>query len=48
MTDFINPKESKTSVSETIKDVTEGLGVDYVFECTGYHPCLMKPLKPQN
>ncbi|XP_015068376.1 alcohol dehydrogenase-like 1 isoform X1 [Solanum pennellii] len=35
MTDFINPKESKTSVSEMIKDVTEGLGVDYVFECTG-------------
>ncbi|KAG5614617.1 hypothetical protein H5410_014441 [Solanum commersonii] len=35
MTDFINPKESRTSISETIKDVIEGLGVDYVFECTG-------------
>lgn len=35
MTDFINPKESRTSVWEMIKDVTEGLGVDYVFECTG-------------
>uniref|UniRef100_M1B714 Alcohol dehydrogenase n=1 Tax=Solanum tuberosum TaxID=4113 RepID=M1B714_SOLTU len=35
MTDFINPKESRTSVSEMIKDVTEGIGVDYVFECTG-------------
>ncbi|XP_015162335.1 alcohol dehydrogenase-like 1 [Solanum tuberosum] len=35
MTDFINPKEFRTSVSETIKDVTEGLGVNYVFECTG-------------
>ncbi|XP_059307620.1 8-hydroxygeraniol oxidoreductase-like [Lycium ferocissimum] len=35
MTDFINPKDCKTSISDMIKDVTGGLGVDYVFECTG-------------
>lgn len=35
MTDFINPKDNKTSISEMIKGVTGGLGVDYVFECTG-------------
>ncbi|KAK4367102.1 hypothetical protein RND71_014982 [Anisodus tanguticus] len=37
MTDFINPnKDCKTSsISDMIKDVTGGLGVHYVFECTG-------------
>ncbi|XP_059283910.1 8-hydroxygeraniol oxidoreductase-like isoform X1 [Lycium ferocissimum] len=35
MTDFINPKDCKKSISDMIKDVTEGLGADYVFECTG-------------
>lgn len=35
MTDFINPKDNNTSISQMIKDITEGLGVDYVFECTG-------------
>ncbi|XP_055828047.1 8-hydroxygeraniol oxidoreductase-like isoform X1 [Solanum dulcamara] len=35
MTDFINPKDNGTSISEMIKGVTGGLGVDYVFECTG-------------
>ncbi|KAL2544850.1 Alcohol dehydrogenase-like 3 [Forsythia ovata] len=35
MTEFINPKESDKPVSELIKDVTGGLGVDYYYECTG-------------
>lgn len=35
MTDFINPKDNGTSISEMIKGVTGGIGVDYVFECTG-------------
>ncbi|GAA0183195.1 dehydrogenase [Lithospermum erythrorhizon] len=35
LTDFINPKSSEKSVSQLIKDITGGLGVDYVFECTG-------------
>ncbi|XP_031102772.1 8-hydroxygeraniol oxidoreductase-like [Ipomoea triloba] len=35
MTDFINPKNSEKTVSELVKDVTEGLGADYGFECTG-------------
>nr|GMD46015.1 alcohol dehydrogenase-like 1 [Ipomoea batatas] len=35
MTDFINPKESEKTVSELVKDITEGLGADYGFECTG-------------
>ncbi|XP_019183780.1 PREDICTED: alcohol dehydrogenase-like 2 isoform X2 [Ipomoea nil] len=35
MTDFINPNKSEKTVSELIKDVTEGLGADYAFECTG-------------
>ncbi|XP_024021370.1 alcohol dehydrogenase-like 1 [Morus notabilis] len=36
MTDFINPvDESDKSVSQLIKDLTGGVGVDYCFECTG-------------
>nr|GMD44245.1 alcohol dehydrogenase class-3-like isoform X2 [Ipomoea batatas] len=35
MTDFINPKNSDKTISELVKDVTEGLGADYAFECTG-------------
>ncbi|XP_073129559.1 8-hydroxygeraniol oxidoreductase-like isoform X2 [Henckelia pumila] len=35
ITDFINPRSSGKSVSESIKDATGGLGVDYCFECTG-------------
>ncbi|XP_019183782.1 PREDICTED: alcohol dehydrogenase-like 1 [Ipomoea nil] len=35
MTDFINPKNSDKKISELVKDVTEGLGADYAFECTG-------------
>lgn len=35
ITDFINPKSSGKSVSDSIKDATGGLGADYCFECTG-------------
>lgn len=35
MTEFINPKDSDKSISELVKEVTDGLGVDYSFECTG-------------
>ncbi|XP_058085313.1 8-hydroxygeraniol oxidoreductase-like [Magnolia sinica] len=35
MTDFINPREIGTSVSQAIKEMTGGAGVDYSFECTG-------------
>ncbi|XP_062119618.1 CYP enzymes assisting alcohol dehydrogenase-like [Humulus lupulus] len=36
ITDFINPiLHSDKSVSELIKDLTGGIGVDYCFECTG-------------
>ncbi|KVI00538.1 Alcohol dehydrogenase, C-terminal [Cynara cardunculus var. scolymus] len=36
MTDFINPKDHPNqSVSNLVKDITDGLGVDYCFECTG-------------
>ncbi|EXB36446.1 hypothetical protein L484_010013 [Morus notabilis] len=36
MTDFINHvDESDKSVSQLIKDLTGGVGVDYCFECTG-------------
>lgn len=36
MTDFVNPLlHSDTSVSNLIKDLTAGMGVDYCFECTG-------------
>ncbi|XP_077234303.1 8-hydroxygeraniol oxidoreductase-like isoform X1 [Tasmannia lanceolata] len=35
MTDFINPREYDKPVSEVIKEMTGGHGVDYSFECTG-------------
>lgn len=43
MTDFINPddhhsvhnRDHNKSVSQLIKDSTDGMGVDYCFECTG-------------
>jgi S-(hydroxymethyl)glutathione dehydrogenase/alcohol dehydrogenase len=36
MTDFINPDEcSDKSISQMIKDLTDGMGVDYCFECVG-------------
>jgi S-(hydroxymethyl)glutathione dehydrogenase/alcohol dehydrogenase len=35
MTDFINPDECDKSISELIKGITGGMGVDYCIECTG-------------
>ncbi|KAJ4836689.1 hypothetical protein Tsubulata_049997 [Turnera subulata] len=35
MTDFINPDEFDESVSQLVKNLTAGDGVDYSFECTG-------------
>ncbi|GJV67642.1 alcohol dehydrogenase-like 1 protein [Tanacetum coccineum] len=36
MTHFINPKDHPNqSVSDMVRDITDGLGVDYCFECTG-------------
>ncbi|KAG5224299.1 alcohol dehydrogenase [Salix suchowensis] len=36
MTDFINPDEyPDKSISQVIKDLTGGMGVDYCFECVG-------------
>ena len=35
MTDFINPNEYDKFISELIKEITGGTGVDYCFECTG-------------
>ncbi|PHT35347.1 hypothetical protein CQW23_27147 [Capsicum baccatum] len=34
ITDFINTNNSEKSISELIKNATDGLGVDYFFECT--------------
>ncbi|KAF5818769.1 putative alcohol dehydrogenase [Helianthus annuus] len=34
MTDFINPRDVKTTVHEKIREMTEG-GVDFSFECCG-------------
>ncbi|CAA2985817.1 alcohol dehydrogenase-like 1 isoform X2 [Olea europaea subsp. europaea] len=32
--DFINPTNSDKSISDLVKEMTGGLGVDYCFECT--------------
>lgn len=40
MTDFINPADSDKSVSQLVKELTNGMGVDYSFECTGVPPLL--------
>ncbi|XP_062147406.1 8-hydroxygeraniol oxidoreductase-like [Alnus glutinosa] len=44
MTDFINPDESGKSISELVKEVTGGMGVDYCFECTGIAPFINEAL----
>lgn len=45
MTDFINPDEYfNKPISELIKDITGGLGVDYCFECTGVGPLINEAL----
>ncbi|KAI3826757.1 hypothetical protein L1987_00810 [Smallanthus sonchifolius] len=46
MTDFINPKNHPDkAVSDLVKDMTNGLGVDYSFECTGVAPLLNEALE---
>ncbi|KAL1324272.1 hypothetical protein HN51_034422 [Arachis hypogaea] len=35
MTDFINPQDSDKPPSELVKELSDGFGVDYSFECTG-------------
>ncbi|KAK9272938.1 hypothetical protein L1049_003317 [Liquidambar formosana] len=45
MTDFINPGEFDKSISEIIKDLTGGMGVDYCLECTGVPPLVNEALE---
>lgn len=46
MTDFINPQNHPNKlVSDLVKDMTNGLGVDYSFECTGVAPLLNEALE---
>ncbi|XP_035830841.1 alcohol dehydrogenase 1 isoform X2 [Helianthus annuus] len=46
MTDFINPQNHPDkSVSDLVKEMTNGLGVDYSFECTGVAPLLNEALE---
>ncbi|GAY34440.1 hypothetical protein CUMW_282580 [Citrus unshiu] len=46
MTDFINPDdEPNKSISELVKGITHGMGVDYCFECTGVPSLLSEALE---
>ena len=46
MTDFINPNDHYyKSYSQLVKDLTNGLGVDYALECTGVAPLLAQALE---
>ncbi|KAI3697208.1 hypothetical protein L6452_30057 [Arctium lappa] len=46
MTDFINPKDHPNQpVSDLVKDITNGLGVDYSFECTGVKSLLSEAVE---
>ena len=46
MTDFINPQNHPDKrVSVLVKDITDGQGVDYSFECTGVAPLLNEALE---
>ncbi|KAI3795917.1 hypothetical protein L1987_38578 [Smallanthus sonchifolius] len=46
MTDFINPKDHPDkSLSELVREITHGLGVDYCFECTGVPSLLNEALE---
>ena len=40
MTDFINPNDNNKYISQLIKQLTGGLGVDYCFECIGVPPLI--------
>ena len=43
MTDFINPNDK--SISQLIKELIGGLGVDYCFECIGVPPLINEALQ---
>ncbi|KAK4256043.1 hypothetical protein QN277_008959 [Acacia crassicarpa] len=46
MTDFINPKDhSDKPSSQLVKDLTNGLGVDYAVDCTGVATLLTQALE---
>ncbi|XP_027355883.1 alcohol dehydrogenase-like 2 isoform X1 [Abrus precatorius] len=45
ITDYINPADSDKSVSELVKELSGGMGVDYSFECTGVAPLLTESLE---
>ncbi|KAK6936510.1 Alcohol dehydrogenase-like, C-terminal [Dillenia turbinata] len=44
-TDFLNPDEYDKPISEVIKDLTGGIGVDYAIECTGHAPLLNQAME---
>ncbi|KAL1324640.1 hypothetical protein HN51_034808 [Arachis hypogaea] len=45
MTHFINSSNSDKSPSELVKELSDGLGVDFSFECTGVGPLLTESLE---
>ena len=45
MTNFINPNDNNKSISQLIKELTGGLGVDYCFECIGVPPLINEALQ---
>ncbi|GMJ12219.1 hypothetical protein like AT1G22430 [Hibiscus trionum] len=45
MTDFINPQDSDKSISESVRELTGGKGVDYSLECTGVIPLLNEAIE---
>ena len=45
MTDFINPDDSDKSICELVRDLTDGKGVDYSFECTGVAPLVNEAIE---
>ncbi|KAL1362442.1 hypothetical protein HN51_010701 [Arachis hypogaea] len=45
MTHFINPNDSDKSPSTLVKELSDGFGVDYSFECTGVAPLLTECLE---
>ncbi|KAK7404283.1 hypothetical protein VNO78_05054 [Psophocarpus tetragonolobus] len=45
ITDFINPGDSDKPISELVKELSDGMGVDYSFECTGVSTLLSESLE---
>ncbi|KAL6341712.1 hypothetical protein AAG906_032833 [Vitis piasezkii] len=46
MTDFINPSKSNKPISELVRELTGGEGVDYSFECSGIQSLINEVLQP--